>query len=101
MTKHLFRPAPNRAVDLGWDRPCGHFYLNITDPTQPEDEDQVYISLYDNTLYDRARGPFMAGLTLDELQRKLEAFDIPLPDGLLEHLQEDQRLNRGNDRTPW
>ena len=43
----------------------------------------------------------MAGLTLDELQRKLEAFDIPLPDGLLEHLREDQRLNRGNDRTPW
>ena len=41
MTRHHFTVArAGRAplsVTAGWDWPCGHFFLNVTDPNLPED----------------------------------------------------------------
>ncbi|AFZ69775.1 hypothetical protein Deipe_4447 (plasmid) [Deinococcus peraridilitoris DSM 19664] len=43
MSKHFFRAKvpgwPPLEVDAGWDRPQQHFYLNVTAPGPPEEED--------------------------------------------------------------
>lgn len=108
MTKHFFTHPGNEQeprtlnVDAGYDRPCGHFYLNVEDgQAQDEDEEQVYISMYDPKLFTRERGAFMGGLTLDELKAKFTELHITPPAGLLEVLNEDARLGRGNAVRHW
>jgi len=107
MSKHFFhvqQPRPLH-VDVGWDRPLGHFYLNITDPAvpteAPEGAENIYISMDDPSTYPRSRGPLRGGLSLAELQQRLAQFDITLPPGLLDALVSDQATNAGNTITHW
>ncbi|AXH01181.1 hypothetical protein DVJ83_18065 (plasmid) [Deinococcus wulumuqiensis] len=57
--------------------------------------------MYDRTLYDSSRGHFYAGLTRDELEAKLTEYGITPPPGMLDAINEDARLNRGNTLTTW
>jgi len=103
MTKHFFQavlPDQNLSVDCGWDRPCQHFYLNVERTDAPNDEEPIYISMYDARLFNRP-GPFLGGLMLDELRERLEELCITPPTGLIDALNEDQRVNRGNAVTTW
>lgn len=106
MSKHLFSATvpglPPLSVEVGWDRPCRHFYLNVTAPELPEDEDQIYISLADPRTFDKSR-PFelQGGLSLEEVEARFEELCISPPEGLLAALVDDQTRNAVNERRCW
>lgn len=105
MSKHFFRAtseAKDLHVDVGWDRPLRHYYLNIERASPPEDEDLLlYASLYDTHTYAPSRANFMGGLTLQEVQERFARFHITPPDGLLAALEDDAYTNAGNAITHW
>lgn len=105
MSKHFYRAqqaARTLQVDVGWDRPCQHFYLNIEDAQAPEDQEPLlYAPLYDDRTYGEGRGVLRGGLDVDEVRERLAEFGITPPDGLLEALNNDARLNVGNAGRHW
>lgn len=107
MTKHLTTLTTEGEVsrtlhiDAGWDRPCGHFYLNVEDLAAPEGERLVYASIYDPALFAAGRGSFFGGLTLEELTSKAQALGLTLPPAMVDAMNEDARLDRGNAVTIW
>ncbi len=90
-------------VDAGWDRPLGYHYLNVErlDVDREAEERLVYASLYDAALFDQGRGRLRGGMTVEELEAKLESLQVTVPPGFLEALREDQRLNVGNAMREW
>ncbi|KQR35149.1 hypothetical protein ASF71_16340 [Deinococcus sp. Leaf326] len=106
MTRHMFTmttpSGETRNVAAGYDRMCGHFFLQVTDPTLPEDDQLVYFSSYDPRFLDRSRtGAAFGGATFEELEMCLAEQQITLPEGLRERLLEDGELERGNDQKYW
>lgn len=100
MTRH-FITHPQYQIVAGWDRPCQHYFLNVYDPSKEEEEAHlVYISMYDRALINRPY-PLQFGLSLSELEAKMRELDLPIPDGLLHALEEDELLNQGNKDTTW
>lgn len=106
MSKHFFNASvpglPPLSVDVGWDRPCRHFYLNVEAPGLPEAQTQVYVSMYDPRTFGSDR-PFhlRGGLSLEEVRAKFEELGISAPEGLLLALESDQARNAGNETRRW
>lgn len=106
MTRHLFTATTptgeTRHVTTGYDRMCGHFFLQVTDPTQPEDDRLVYFTSYDPRFLDRSRkGSALGGATFEELELCFTEQGITPPDGLFKQLLDDETLQRGNEITHW
>ncbi|MFC3605977.1 hypothetical protein [Deinococcus soli (ex Cha et al. 2016)] len=106
MTKHFFSAElPDRqpvSVDVGWDRPLQVFYMNVTAPLLPEDDQDVYVSLYDPRVYAEGRpGALRGGLSLEEVGERLTELGITPPVGLLEALKVDREANVGNAVRHW
>lgn len=106
MTKHLFAvttpTGETHQIDTGYDRMCGHFFLMVSDPTQPDEDRLVYFTSYDPRFLDRSRkGSAFGGATLDELKTCFAEQGITPPEGLFEQLQADEDLQRGNVITHW
>lgn len=102
MSNHLFKTLHNGhaiTVNLGWDRPMGHFFLVIPKPvelldTDPDADDDGEFDgdfLYSN-LYER--NPF--GLDLDYFRGVLHRLGITLPESMYVEVLADRRNNVGN-----
>jgi len=68
-------------VLTGWDRPLQYFFLVIEDS-----DDYVFSNL-------SRPDPRM---TIPEIERTLDHFEIKYPESLFEDLLEDKKLDRGN-----
>lgn len=122
MSRHFFETevqGKRANVQVGYDRPLGHMYLNVTDMDAsppllrassqsesalggPEDEDEIYISMYDRNLLKPERGfRLYGGMTMQELKDKLTELAIQLPEGLQAALEEDLQVQRGNLDRQW
>ncbi|WP_189093820.1 hypothetical protein [Deinococcus ruber] len=77
-------------VVMGYDRMCGHFFLEVRDPALPEDVEavgaNVYDSSYDERLYtpDRAGSAAYGGLLRGEMEARLEELCVSVPAPMLE-----------------
>lgn len=101
MSRHTHRTTRQDRPHLiiaGWDRPLGHFFLDVLDLAQPQEDPQhtVYRTMEDLSLMDPSRGTFWMGLREDELLAKVAELDLCLPDVMLAQLREDARSNAGN-----
>ncbi|GGN46547.1 MULTISPECIES: hypothetical protein [Deinococcus] len=95
MSTHTFTHGALK-VQAGWDRPLQYFYLVIERLQRQQGEPTlVYCNL------DDPQARFDGGLTLDQVQARLEEHHLPVPAGLLDALREDQRVNRGNHDVTW
>lgn len=100
MSRHMHVTPSGLRIVAGWDRPLGHHFLEVYDDrVNPEEEGHVvYHTMHDLTLMDRARPrPLFGGLSLEELDAKLAALSLTLPDAMRAQLEADARLNAGND----
>ncbi len=105
MSRHHFfvdraDPSPLSVV-VGWDRPCAHYFVNVTDPDLPEDVGLVYSSSSDVALFRGRIGLAFGGLSLEELQGKLAELNLPAPKGLLDRLAFEAAVNVGNHVQAW
>lgn len=105
MTKHVFTTTTPtgepRQVQTGYDRTLGYFFLQVNDPTQPEDDRLVYFTSYDPRFLDRSRRTAFGGATFEELEVCFTEQHITPPAGLMEELLLDETLQRGNDTRDW
>ncbi len=89
MSQHTFEHG-HYSVLCGFDRPMQGFFLVIEDDRN--DEDVAYSNLYEKVSHPTSFDPFVA---------VLHRFGIPIPDGLLVALDEDQKANKGNSIKSW
>ena len=105
MTKRYFKTTVNNEtlmVDCGYDRPLDHYFLNVYAPGRHEEEQNVYVSMYDPRWMATGRSPrLFGGLTLDDLQQVFREQGITPPEGLIPLLIEDAAVRRGNDIKIW
>ena len=106
MTKHLFTvttpTGETRHIDTGYDRMCGHFFLQVEDPRRPEGEELLYTTSYDPRFLTADRDlQYYGGVTFEELELCCTEQGITPPAGLFEKLLEDERLQLGNVITRW
>lgn len=88
-------------VTAGWDRPCGHFFLQVLDPERPGEREVLYDSSLDLALYAGQVGAAFGGLSFAELTGKLRELALPSPAGLLETLAREAEGNVGNHQQRW
>ena len=93
MSTHTFTHGDLR-VQTGWDRPLQYFYLVIERHDPVLGRTLVYCNLDD---HQSATG----GLTLTQIEARLAERNVPVPAGLMDALQEDQAVNRGNHHVDW
>ena len=75
----------------GWDRPLQHFFLVIEKQNATDEDGYVFNNL--------ARPN--AAMTLEEIEQQLDKAGVPVPPTLIEDLQLDCDLNRGNHRITY
>lgn len=91
MSQHIYRTHSDGElveVQMGWDKPCGWFYLVISPVGEGgETEDPVYSNLDEEN---------PATLDLDYFLGVLDEFGIVLPDGLVDEVRRDRLENAVN-----
>ncbi|YCO02387.1 hypothetical protein ACB087_10430 (plasmid) [Vibrio sp. VNB-15] len=85
MSQHTFTVSSHHVLS-GWDRPLQGYFLVI------EHEDPIYSNLYEAQPHPD---------TFDVFLVVLARFGFPVPDGLIEALEQDKRNNVGNQLTQW
>ncbi|HDY8067258.1 TPA: hypothetical protein RQK90_004309 [Vibrio vulnificus] len=88
MSQHTFDVSSYHVL-CGWDRPLQGYFLVI-------EHDEHDAPLYSN-LYEAPSHPD----TFDVFLVVLARFGLPVPDGLIEALEQDKRNNVGNQLTQW
>lgn len=97
MSQHRFKSktSAGQEVDVlaGWDRPLQGYFLLV----KPVPDPGHYLFCNLDVPDDVPSHP----QTWDFFQAKLEEFGIPMPKGLLQHLQADKANNAGNLTVRW
>lgn len=88
MSQHTFS-RPGHHVSTGWSRPRRNFFLVIRQGDLP--------------VYDQQHDPeaIRGGLSLEQIEARLETYRIVAPPGLLNALQDDLLHNRGGHEECW
>lgn len=88
MSQHQFHTQHNGkpvVVQLGFDRPLGHFHLVVLDPANPDDP--VYTNLDEEDAF---------GRSLDDYRNVLADLGISVPESMFEQTELDGGQRRGN-----
>lgn len=91
MSQHFCRTTMGKKpveVLMGWDRPTQGFFMEIFDLSVPKGRNDIIYS----HLKERNPSP----KHLDRFIEKLAELRIPVPQAMLEEIEEDQALNAGN-----
>ena len=76
-------------VNMGWDRPLGHFFMVVEDVDADPDSEEVY--LFSNM---ESLNPF--GQSLDQYRAVLDKLGIVVPEQMFEQVAIDGENNVGN-----
>ena len=94
MSQHTYQTeveGQQVSITLGWDRPLGHFFMQIVGIPQDTSKDAEAEVLYTN-LYE----PNAFELTLDDYREVLSHMGIEVPASMFEQVELDQKANVGN-----
>lgn len=101
MSQHFYvtQTAEDMPVKVvaGWDRPLGYFFLVVENLSKPNEVEARFI--YSNL--DDPEGGFSQQETFDYYSDVLTRLGVSLPAEMVEALEEDRGLNRGNHVKDW
>lgn len=112
MSQHCFsttHAGQRVSVQLGWDRPIGHYFMVIewedsgsavTPVSCPTDSDMDDGTNDDTLLYSNLDEPEPFGLSLACFRAKLTELGIEVPESMFEQVEIDRRSRTGN-RQVW
>ncbi|MBT9394424.1 hypothetical protein KLP40_14730 [Hymenobacter sp. NST-14] len=83
-------------VFCGWDRPDQRHFLVVEDMSDAAQEQPFAQYVFSNL-----RLPGGGQMTAQDVVDTLVAHGVPVPDGLLEALQEDKAQDKGEGRRHW
>ncbi|EWS66636.1 hypothetical protein Y695_00044 [Hydrogenophaga sp. T4] len=92
MSQHFFKTVHNAKaviVQMGFDRPLGHFYMTVYD--EEDQFDQIYSYLEQEDAF---------GLTIQDFRDALADLGINVPESMFEQTEQDAAERRGN-RQAW
>lgn len=85
-----YQGRPVRVL-MGWDRPLQGFFM-VIDETQNLSDEYVYSNLEEEVPHPKSLEPFI---------QKLQELGIPVPEKMLQAVEEDGEKNEGNNYKQW
>jgi hypothetical protein len=113
MTQHRWNTTDGFEAMAGWDRPLRHFFFQVGKDCEcvalePEDPDEDYncdkcggegqLWVYENL---RDKSLFMGGMTLEQVQDRLQRYLTAWPAELVPNLTRDKANDVGNQITGY